>query len=134
LDLAGDVDQHGHMYGLPDDVDWVPFEGATLIQVCFGNFRCSWRSNQSTTSAYRSASRPGYTVIAAGGEGGRDHGLLVGAAGLLALLGANVVGAAGTSEGTLVVRFADGRSIEIYEDPVPYESYQLFIGGRDIVV
>jgi hypothetical protein len=122
------------MYGLPHNVDWAPFEGATLIQVCFGEFQVQLAFQPADNEHLSISVESGYAVITASGEGVRDRGLLGGATGLLSLLGANVVGAAGTPEGALVVRFADGRSIEIYEDPDPYESYQLFIGGRHVIV
>ena len=56
------------------------------------------------------------------------------AAALAALLDVQIVDALVATPGTVTLRFATGTTIEIYDSSQHYESYQIYIGDRVIVV
>jgi hypothetical protein len=58
----------------------------------------------------------------------------VGAAQLAALLGAHLDDVSGARDGTLVLSFATGSQVVIFDDSTHYESYQMHDGDRLIVV
>lgn len=121
------------MHGLPADIDLSPFAASELIQVAFGEHQVQLAFVGDDVARLVVAVESSYRVTA--GEHSRRFGTATGGAvELLSLLGGSVASAAGEADGTLVLTFTDGRRIEIYEDPMPYESYQIHTGEELIVV
>jgi hypothetical protein len=50
------------------------------------------------------------------------------------LLGAVVVAAQGDEDGTLTIRFDNGRTLRVYDTSTKYESYIITYPGKDIIV
>lgn len=121
------------MHGLPDDTDLSSFAGSELIQVAFGEHQVQLAFHAASHEQLKISIESEYAVSANGSKQRFDRAT-AGAAPLLSLLGASVTSAAGQADSTVVVTFADGRTLEIYEDDGPFESYQINIGQRIIVV
>jgi Family of unknown function (DUF6188) len=118
------------MYGLPRDVDLRFFFDKTLIQVCVGandlvlNF--DGRVSITVTSAVGCAGPDGAHVTY---KDFSHAGPL-----LFTFLSHTVAAANGTVDGTLTLRFRNGRHLELYDDSKEYESYTIRYGDHVIVV
>jgi Family of unknown function (DUF6188) len=112
------------MYKLPTDLELSFVTGAQLLQVCVGqnevivnfdrNIRITILSEIEVSVAAPAESNTRSARIAA----------------LLDLLGAQVVHAAITAAGALVVRFESGTTLEVLEDNECYESFWIQHGER----
>ena len=53
---------------------------------------------------------------------------------LMHLLGARIVRASGTQEGTLSLTFENGHEVKVFDDSADTESYRIATGAREIIV
>jgi hypothetical protein len=75
-----------------------------------------------------------YVVTPAGQESSRFSDAVAGASALLPLLGRAVTLAAVPSDGTVQVVFDDGSVVAVLDSEADYESYQIHLGDRLLVV
>ena len=120
------------MYGLPEDTDLSAFIGCELELVPVGLYQVnlSFDGLQKIGITIEGD----YAVSTPGGAQARYSAAPEGAAELIALLGSRVTDVQISEHGTTTVHFADGAAIPIYDSEAHYESYQIYIGERLIVV
>lgn len=75
-----------------------------------------------------------YVVTPSGGEATAFSGAVDGAAALWRLMGQSVEVAEVPSEGTVRLGFGDGAVVEVLDSEAHYESYQISLGDRLLVV
>jgi hypothetical protein len=120
------------VYRLPEDTDLSAFVGCELGLVSVGlhqvnlNFDGLRKIGIAIEGEY-AVTRPGEVQVRYSAP--RD-----GAPVLVSLLGAAVTSADVTADGTTTIQLVDGTAIEIYDSETHYESYQIYIGERLIVV
>ena len=131
IDLRFD-DRLCHMYGLPEDTDLTAFIGRELELVSIGSYVANisfsgFEKIGITIEGDYAVSKPGgaQTHYSAAPEGVGE---------LVALLGSSVTDVQISEHGTTTIYFADGAAIAIYDSEEHYESYQIYIGEREIVV
>lgn len=130
---AGDLDATlSGVYSLPEETNLSDFVGCPLevvsvsqhqVNLSFdglGNIGVSIEGN--------------YSVLRPDGEETLYPAAPKGAGELVALLGSVVTAAVVTEPGTTSFRFADGSVISVFDSEAHYESHQIFIGERLIVV
>ena len=119
------------MYGVPHDLDLSRFVGATLIQICLGEFQVQFH--------FQATGRSGSAgMLDIGVEGGwelRDgYGGIIDHSGPNAereayrvhrLLGHAVVGTDLDSPRSFALRFAGGGELRIFDDSNQYESFSI---------
>jgi Family of unknown function (DUF6188) len=116
------------MYGLPKDIDLKFFEQQELLQICVGrrevilNFASALTLTVQSRFACSGVNQPNPTELP------------LSASGLLPLIGAHVVAAEGTSDGTLKLKFSNGDDLVVYDDDPNYESYVITRNGETIVI
>ena len=119
------------MYGLPDDFTLPSFSGARLVQVAIGQHQVQLNFDGTN----RSVSIESRYAIAEPGRARQEFtDMPAGAAQLAALVGAYLDDVSGASDGTLMLSFATGAQVVIFDDDARYESYQIHDGDRLIVV
>ena len=119
------------MYGLPDDFTLPSFSGACLVQVAIGQHQVQLNFDGTN----RSVSIESRYAIAEPGRARQEFtDMPAGAAQLAALVGAHLDDVSGASDGTLMLSFATGAQVVIFDDDTRYESYPIHDGDRLIVV
>ena len=122
----------GDVYGLSTDTDLSSFVGCRLELVSVGlyqlnlNFDGLRKIGISIEGDY-AVSTPEATQV-------RYSEAPQGAAALIALLGSHVTDVRVTEPGTTTLHLSAGAAISIYDSEKHYESYQIYIGDRLIVV
>ena len=119
------------MYGLPDGFNANRFVGHTLEQVCFSENTVDLCFDQRVSVTIESS-----LSVAADETGMAPERVRVpvSESRLMQLLGAMVVSAEATNDGTLTLRFSNGYTVACYDDMPQYESYRLTFGDEEIVV
>jgi hypothetical protein len=121
------------MYGLPKDFDCGRLVGRFLEQICYGLYQIQLRFDQALTISVESsflykdpAAPQPKRIDIPGGPAIQSC--------LLHLLHHTIVKASGDDEGTLTLEFDNGHVLQCLENEGPYESYQINIGDRLIIV
>lgn len=119
------------MYGLPRDFDLTMLIGQRLEQVCFSenqvwlhfhpDLRIGIESSFSCRQPLSGANVSRMKVPVKESD-------------LMHLLGARIVRASGTQEGTLSLTFENGHEVKVFDDSAEYESYGIATGAREIIV
>lgn len=120
------------MYGLDPSTDVSALLGATLTHVGFGQFEVDMAFSGQPDCAATIEGH--YRIAHAGSEPATFAEPISGSAAALTLLGLAVAGATVIGPGTLRVTFDDGSVLELLDSSDSYESYQLSLGDRLIVV
>ena len=120
------------MHGLSVDTDLSPLNGCTLTFVGFGQHQLQLAFSGDADCAI--SVEGDYIVSAPGREPIMFTDAVAGAATLLPLLGHTVTVAEVPSDGTVRVRFDDGSVVEVPDSQSRYESYQVNLGSRLLVV
>ena len=120
------------MYGLPEATDLSDIVGCRLESVSVGlhqvNLGLDGLHNVAITV------EGDFAVAQPGGDGVRYSSAPEGAVALISLLGAEIVVALVSWPGTTAITFDNGAVVEVYDSEAHYESYQIHIGQRLIVV
>lgn len=119
------------MYGLPVETDLTPLVGTDVTYVGVGQFM--------THVAF---SGPPDSSITIEGEFSLEIAdrrvtfseSVDGGGALLALLGQSVTSAVIPTDGTVRIAFSNGTTLEVPDDSEQYESYQLNLSGRELIV
>ncbi len=120
------------MYGLPEDTDLSDLSGCHLQSVSVGVHQVNLgldglRNIGITVEGDFSVAQPGRDQV-------RYSSAPEGAVALISLLDAEIVTALVSAPGTTVISFSNGVVLAIYDSEAQYESYQIHIGQRLIVV
>lgn len=120
------------MNGLGRDTDLTALNDSTLTFVGFGQnqVQLGFTGEKSCGISIEGD----YVVTPAGGESTTFSGAVDGAAALLPLLGHTVHVAEVPSNGTVRVVLKDGSVVEVLDSELHYESYQINLGDRLLVV
>lgn len=118
------------MYGLPADFDSRIFVGRTLELVCFAAYHFNFHFDQDIgvqvggeySLQMKPVSEPDIIEVP------EFH------PGLTKLLEQTVIHASATRDGTLILRFSGGAVFTCYDRTPGYESYDIYIGDRHIIV
>jgi Family of unknown function (DUF6188) len=119
------------MYGLPDDFDAGAFVGRTLEQVCFTENQVTLHFDCVVDITVESA------FVHGDRKSESSHPVIrmpVHESGLMRLLGSSIIESSGNQDGTLMLAFDNGDLVKILDDAPNYESYQIRIGDRVIIV
>lgn len=103
--------------------------GATLEQVCLGEHQLQLRFEGDLRLAVESTFR-----LERDGSVDVFEAVIPGASEVARLLSQRVKSAARVGAGTLRLEFDSGTSIEIFDDSVQFESYQIHYGDGEIIV
>jgi Family of unknown function (DUF6188) len=120
------------VYGLSPETDLSPLEGCTLTFVGFGQFQVQLAF--AGESACSISIEGDYVVAPSLREPTVFTTATDGAAALLPLLGRKVTLASVPVDGTTRLGFADGSVVEVLDSSVEYESYQINLGHRLLIV
>ena len=120
------------MHGLSPETDLSPLNGCMLTFVGFGKYQLQLAFSGDTNCAI--AIEGDYVVTPAGRESTRFSGAVDGAAAVLPLLGHTITVAEVPTDGTARVGFDDGSVVEVLDSEEHYESYQVNLGDRLLVV
>ena len=119
------------MYGLPEEFDASRLVGCVLEQVSFSvnTMHLSFSNDVSITiescfahSTYRDLSSAKRIRIP------------VRQSSVMQLLGESITSAHATSDGTLILKFANGQALACFDDTSQYEAYRIMLGKEEIVV
>jgi hypothetical protein len=120
------------MYGLSPETDLSPLTGSMLTFVGFGQYQLQLAFSGDADS---SVSIEGdYTVALRGDEPTTYSEAVAGAKALLPILGHTVTSATVPTDGTVRVVFDDGSVVEVLDSSSHYESYQVNLAGRLLIV
>ena len=120
------------MYGLSRDTDLGLLNGTTLTFVGFGRYQVQLAFSGDTDCGI--SIEGDYVVTPSGGEPTTFSEAVGGATEVLALLGHTATVADVPTDGTVRVRFDDGTVVEVLDSHADYESYQVNLGDRLLVV
>lgn len=120
------------MHGLSPDTDLSPLGGCMLTFVGFGQYQVQLAFSGDTDC--RISIEGDYVVTPSGGECTTFSGAVDGATALLPLLGHSVEVAEVPSDGTVRLGFDSGAVVEVLDSEAHYESYQINLGDRLLVV
>lgn len=120
------------MYSLPQDTDLSAFVGCHLEVVSVSQFQVNLSFDGLRNVGI--SVEGDFAVHAPSSDAVRYPSAPDGATALIALLGAKVVDAVVSEPGTTRVEFAGGATITVYDSKSHYESYQIHMGERLIVV
>lgn len=120
------------MHGLSLDTDLSPLNGSTLTFVGFGQYQVQLTFSGDPDCAI--SIEGDYIVTPTGGEATTFSGAVDGAGALLPLLGHTVEIAKVPSDGTVRVGFDGGSVVEVLDSKAHFESYQVNLGDRLLVV
>lgn len=120
------------MYGLDPNTDLSALRGCTLTFVGFGQYQLQLALSGDSDSSI--SVEGDYTVSERGGPALTCTEAVSGATALLRLLGRTVESANVPENGTVRVIFDDKSVVEVHDSSAHYESYQLNLAGREIVV
>jgi len=120
------------MHGLPVTTDLGELEGCDLTFVGFGQYQLQLGFSGDPDCGL--SVEGDYLLSTSDGSATTFSTAVSGASGLLRLLGTRVVSADVPEDGTVRIAFADGTRLEVLDSSERYESYQLNLGRRLIVV
>lgn len=118
------------MHGLPRDFDFAAFHGRTIEQISFAAYLVVlsfgedlWLQVESSLSYRLDPHQPDTFET-----------IPISRSGLMVLIGKTVERADTPGDGTLALHFEDGARFQCFDDKPMYECYQLWIGGRRVIV
>ena len=116
------------MYGLPDDFDGSVFVGRELEEVSFtvNTVHLAFEGEMSITITSRFFLQLGGDRV--------EQAVPVKSSSLMALLGRSVRLVNASPDGTLRLQFDSGDAVTCVDDSKMYESYQIHLNGREIIV
>ena len=120
------------MHGLSSGTDLSPLNGCTLTFVGFGQHQVQLAFSGDTDCSI--SIEGDYLVTPSGGESTVFSDAVDGAAALLPLLGHTVTLASVPADGTVRLGFDDDSVVEVVDSSAHYESYQISLGDRLLVV
>ncbi len=120
------------MYGLSPETDLSPLTGSILTFVGFGQYQLQLAFSSDADSSI--SIEGDYTVAPRGDEQTTYSEAVAGANALLPILGHTVTSATVPADGTVRVVFDDGSVVEVLDSSSHYESYQVSLGGRLLIV
>jgi hypothetical protein len=120
------------MYGLSADADLSPLNGCLLTFVGFGEYQLRLAFSGDVECSISIDGN--YAVASAGHEPVAYEKAVAGAPALLPLLGHTVASATVPADGTVRVVFDDGSALEVVDSSPHYESYQISMGDRLLIV
>jgi hypothetical protein len=118
------------MYGLSKDVDLAFLKGKELHQVCTGANEVILHFDDYIAITIMSECDYKSKI----GEIVRIERYPTSSSLICQLLGSSITEAQGKDDGTLVLEFANGDALTLYDDSKEYESYQIKHGEQLIVV
>lgn len=124
--------QHRFMHGLGIGADLGELAGGVLSFVGFGQYQVQLAFSGATDCSISVEGH--YRVSPPAGEKATYTEAVDGAVALLQLLGRTVVSAGVPEDGTVRITLDDGSLVEVLDSSTQYESYQLKLGHRLIVV
>ena len=120
------------MYGLSPETDLSPLNGCALTFVAFGQHQVQLAFSG---DAQCSISIEGDDTVTPSGRGSTTFSTAVdGAGALLPLLGHTITLASVPADGTVRVGFDDGSVVDVPDSSTHYESYQVNLGDRLLIV
>ena len=123
------------MYGLPEDFDGEMFVGRTIEQVCFTANQVAIHFDDDMNLVIEgefSLAGAGAGVSGAGDEGVHSGSTATPRHALARLVGAKVVRARGTRDGTLTIECESGDVLQVFDVSPMYQAYT--ISHRDQVL
>jgi hypothetical protein len=120
------------MNGLSPETDVNALKGCTLTFVGFGQHQVQLAFYGDLHCAI--SIEGNYVVTPAGRDSSTFSEAVAGAAALLPLLGHDVTYASVPTDGTVQVIFDDGSVVDVLDSEADYESYQVHLGDRLLVV
>jgi len=120
------------MYGLSAETDLSPLSGCMLTFVGFGQYQVQLGFSGDTDCGI--SIEGDYVVTPSGRESSTFSEAVDGAAALLPLLGQTVTLASVPADGTVRVGFDDGSVVDVLDSETNYESYQVNLGERLLIV
>lgn len=120
------------MYGLSPETDLSPLRGCVLTFIGFGEYQFQLGFSGASNCAI--TIEGDYVVTSPGLEAARFRKAVDGAAAVLPILGHTVTTAEVPTDGTVRVCFDDGSVVEILDSEEHFESYQINLCGRFLVV
>lgn len=120
------------VFGLPEETNLSEFVGCHLevVSVSLHQIKLGFDGLRNLGISVEGD----YSVLRSGGDEALYSAAPEGADALIALVGAEVVAAVVTEPGTTTIKFVGGAAVAIYDSEAHYESYQIHIGERLIVV
>jgi len=112
------------MNGLREDIDLTPLIGAHVTQLCIGEYQCLLNLDTADYVAIES------TCMLVSGNGSTTSvtSYAASATRLAELLGTTIKSATRIGNGGLSLSFTGGSTLEIFNDQLHYESFQVHIG------
>jgi uncharacterized protein DUF6188 len=120
------------MYGLSPETDLSPLNGCSLTFVGFGQYQVQLGFSGDTPCSI--SIEGDYIVTPTGRDSVTFSDAVDGAAALLPLLGHTVTLASVPADGTVRVGFDDGSVVDVLDSSTHYESYQVNLGDRLLIV
>ena len=118
------------MYGLPENIDLDFLKDKKLIQICISSHQIIMRFDEDTSISIES-------VIKLLNNNGESH-IYCDASSInkdfLGLLGSSIVNVMCYATGTLILLFGNGSKVELTDDSIKYESYQILRNGEIVLV
>lgn len=118
------------MYGLPENVDLNFLKAKRLIQICISAHQIIFGFDEDISISIESPIK----LISGIGESYLYDDVSSINKDFIGLLESSVVDVIPYVTGTLVLLFSSGSKIELVDDSIQYESYQIFRGGKIVVV
>jgi hypothetical protein len=126
------------MYGLPEDVDTGMFVGRTIDQVCFtvnqvlihldDDLHLIIEGEFSLAAAGAAASGAAGEGVASGSTAATAHHEIA------RLVGARIVRARGTRDGTLTLECESGDVLQLFDVSPMYEAYTILHRGQEWII
>lgn len=120
------------MYGLSPETDLSPLNGCALTFLGFGQHQVQLAFSGDTDCSI--SIEGDYIMTPPRGTSSTFSEAVDGAPALLPLLGRTVIEASVPADGTVRVGFDDGSVVELLDSSTQYESYQVNLGDRLLVV
>jgi hypothetical protein len=117
------------MHGIPKDTDLSPLVGTTLEQLCIGLHEIILRFGDNLSLTVEGSLRIDFDSTSWNGS---KYGEAANV--FAALLGVEVIRCAVIDSKTLCIEFANGGVVTAYDSKDCYESFQLRLGDRLVVV
>jgi hypothetical protein len=120
------------MYGLDVGTDLTPLTGCSLQSIDLTLHQLQLRLD--SLNGISLSIESDFSIGQAGGAASTYERPPEAAQALAVLLGVEVVDAQVTAPGTLTIRWANGSVLQVFDSNEHYESYQIHLGERLIVV
>jgi hypothetical protein len=118
------------MYGLPRDVDLQFLTGRELIQVAIGKWQIQFNFERDASIAVESRIRIQIYGQKAEWRSGETAGIEL----ALCLVGSTVTQVRAQHDGTLILRFGEGKELQVLDSNENLESYQITTPTGSLIV